>query len=39
MLTKFRMDFIGKVQTQPTDNLYYTCMEILDITGVATVIE
>jgi len=33
------MDFIGKVMTQPTDNLYYTCLEMLDVTGSATVIE
>jgi hypothetical protein len=33
-----KMDFIGKVMTQPTDDLYYTCMEMIDLTGTATII-
>jgi hypothetical protein len=33
-----KIDFIGKTTTQPTDNLYYTCIETLDVTGDARVI-
>ncbi len=28
-----RLNLIGKNQQQPEDNLYYTCLEFVDITG------
>lgn len=28
-----RINLIGKTQTQPTDNLYYTCIDVLDLKG------
>lgn len=33
-----KFDLLGKCQTQPGDELYYTCLEAVDVTGTATVL-
>ncbi|KAG2389556.1 hypothetical protein C9374_014116 [Naegleria lovaniensis] len=33
-----RFNLLGKGQTQPTDNLYYTCLEFVDLSGSAFVL-
>ncbi|KAL0479329.1 DNA mismatch repair protein MutS, partial [Acrasis kona] len=33
-----RVDYLGKIQKQPGDELYYTCVEFLDLVGDATTV-
>jgi hypothetical protein len=33
-----KLDMLGKYQTQPTDDLYYTCLEYVDLCGTAALI-
>ena len=35
---EYRIDYIGKVMRQPGDELYYTCIETLDVSGHGTII-